>query len=162
MHTKKINGYLRMATRKRKVRRLRGSRTCGWGKSGQHRDSGMRGGRGKAGMRKHKWTYMIRYGLPIRKVGFKPISHGKRASPINISEVDSMVDKLLADGMAKKKGEKIEVDLTKLGYEKLLGSGKISRPLEIKVLKCSDIAVKKVKEAGGSVLYLGKEQNQKE
>jgi hypothetical protein len=31
-----------MATRKRRLRKQRGSRTCGWGTSGQHRDGGMK------------------------------------------------------------------------------------------------------------------------
>ena len=35
-----------MATRFRKSRRQRGSRYCGWGQVGQHRQSGSRGGIG--------------------------------------------------------------------------------------------------------------------
>ncbi|MCW4032340.1 MAG: 50S ribosomal protein L15 [Candidatus Bathyarchaeota archaeon] len=146
-----------MATRKRRVRKQRGSRTCGWGTSGQHRDGGMKGGRGKSGMRKHNWTYVIRYGLTRRKIGFSPINDINKKPPINIGELDSKVDKLIAQGLAEKKGQKIEIDLTKLGYEKLLGSGKISRPIDIKVMKCSENAAKKIEEAGGSIISISKE-----
>jgi large subunit ribosomal protein L15 len=86
-------------------------------------------------MRKHKWTYVIRYGLPRRKIGFSPIKDINKKPPINIGELDSRIDKLMAQGLAEKKGQKIEIDLTKLGYEKLLGSGKISRPIDIKVMR---------------------------
>ncbi|WP_455276517.1 uL15 family ribosomal protein [[Eubacterium] cellulosolvens] len=147
-----------MATRKRRVRKQRGSRTCGWGTSGQHRDGGMKGGRGKSGYRKHNWTYVIRYGLTRRKIGFNSINEMDRKPPINIGELDSKVDKLISQGLAEKKGQKIEVDLTKLGYEKLLGSGKISRPIDIKVRKCSENAAKKIEEAGGSIISIGKEK----
>jgi large subunit ribosomal protein L15 len=146
-----------MATRKRRVRKQRGSRSCGWGTCGQHRDAGMKGGRGKSGMRKHKWTYVIRYGLTRRKIGFSPIKEIYKKPPINIGELDSRVDKLIAQGLAEKKGQKIEIDLTKLGYEKLLGSGKISRPIDLKVMKCSENAAKKIEEAGGSIISISKE-----
>ena len=48
-----------MPHKARKVRKQRGSRTHGWGQIGQHRSRGGRGGTGKAGLDKHKWTYVI-------------------------------------------------------------------------------------------------------
>jgi len=48
-----------MPTRVRKVRRLRGSRTHGYGQIGQHRHSGKQGGHGAAGLHKHKWSWML-------------------------------------------------------------------------------------------------------
>jgi len=50
-----------LPTKDRKVRRQRGSRTHGWGQIGQHRARGGRGGTGKAGLDKHKWTYVIKH-----------------------------------------------------------------------------------------------------
>ncbi|MGA2874798.1 MAG: 50S ribosomal protein L15, partial [Nitrososphaerales archaeon] len=50
-----------MASRLRKVRRLRGSRTHGWGQIGQHRRTGSKGGSGMAGLHKHKWSYTVKY-----------------------------------------------------------------------------------------------------
>nr|MDQ3961331.1 50S ribosomal protein L15 [Thermoproteota archaeon] len=48
-----------MATRFRKSRRQRGSRYCGWGQVGQHRQSGSRGGVGGAGKHKHFWIRTV-------------------------------------------------------------------------------------------------------
>ncbi len=48
-----------MATRFRKSRRQRGSRFCGWGQIGQHRQSGSRGGIGGAGKHKHLWIKTV-------------------------------------------------------------------------------------------------------
>ena len=44
-----------------------------------------------------------------------------------------------------------KIDLTELGYDKLLGSGKISKSLHIIVKEASSRAVEKVEAAGGSV-----------
>ncbi|MGC8557261.1 MAG: 50S ribosomal protein L15, partial [Fervidicoccus sp.] len=47
---------------RRKVRKLRGrTRTMGWGRIGQHRKTGSKGGRGAAGMLKHKESWMRKY-----------------------------------------------------------------------------------------------------
>jgi ribosomal protein L15 len=48
-----------LPTKDRKVRKYRGSRTHGYGQIGQHRCRGGRGGTGKAGLDKHKWTYIL-------------------------------------------------------------------------------------------------------
>ena len=47
-----------MPTRLRKMRRMRGSRTMGYGQIGQHRHSGKQGGHGNAGLHKHKWSWL--------------------------------------------------------------------------------------------------------
>lgn len=152
-----------MGTRNRKIRKLRGSRTHGWGISGQHRGGGMRGGHGKAGLFKHKWTYVLRYGLPRKgKHGFTSLSKGRKLSTINTRELDEIVDKLLAEGKIKEKEGKINIDLSVLGCEKLLGGGRISKPLEIKVMNCSGSALKKVEEAGGSIVSSNKEKTKGE
>ena len=42
----------------RKTRKMRGSRTHGWGKIGQHRGAGCRGHR-NVGRHKHLWSYVV-------------------------------------------------------------------------------------------------------
>jgi large subunit ribosomal protein L15 len=44
------------------------------------------------------------------------------------------------------------VDLRELGYAKLLGTGSISQALHVKVGKCSESALRKLKEAGGDAM----------
>ena len=57
---------------------------------------------------------------------------------INVSEVSQISD-----------GD--EINLTELGYDKLLGKGPISRSLKITVREASPRAIAKVEAAGGSV-----------
>ena len=78
-----------MPTRKKKSRKQRGSRYCGWGQVGQHRKSGMRGGVGKAGGRKHKWLHTIKYD-PDRYThkGFTTPSSLNYVKTINVGEID--------------------------------------------------------------------------
>ncbi|MEM2106579.1 MAG: uL15m family ribosomal protein [Candidatus Bathyarchaeia archaeon] len=133
-----------MATRKRKSRKMRGSRTCGWGRSGQHRKGGMRGGRGKAGTFKHKWPSVLRYGWELRKKGFtSPKTLKDEGKVINVGELERLIEESGSKGDV--------VNLTELGYVKLLGGGRISRPLNIEVNEASEAAKRKIMEAGGTL-----------
>jgi large subunit ribosomal protein L15 len=49
------------------------------------------------------------------------------------------------------------LDLTSLGYAKLLGSGKIKKAITVKVVSCSKSAAEKIKKAGGQVLAASQE-----
>lgn len=136
----------------RKTRKKRGSRTVGYGRVGQHRGGGQRGGHGKAGRRKHLRSYILRYEPDyFEKKGFRS---AKRPEPtvINISEVDEEVDRLLGEGKAIKKADGIHIDLKELGYNKLLGSGKITHPLVLRVDSFSKSAAEKIKVAKGKIL----------
>jgi large subunit ribosomal protein L15 len=140
-----------MATRRRRTRRLRGSRTHGWGRSGQHRGSGNQGGHGNAGWKRHKWSAVIRYGLQIRETGFKS-RYPKVTRYINVGDLNLQLAKFLADGYAKQNNGKIDVDLRRAGYQKLLGEGAVDKPLRVIVPKCSELATKKISQAGGEVV----------
>ena len=52
----------------------------------------------------------------------------------------------------EKEKSKYFIDLANLGYTKLLGTGKITKPLIVKVAACSKSAAEKIKEAGGKIL----------
>ena len=71
----------------------------------------------------------------------------KRA--LNLGQLSEMVDKLLSNKQARLEGERIVVDLTQLGYSKLLGKGSVTRPMVVKVDRCSESALKKIQDAGG-------------
>jgi len=132
--------------RKRKVRKHRGSRTYGWGQVGQHRAGGRKGGKGKAGRSKHKWTYTVKYAPNyFGKHGFhRPMSRKEKI--INVGELEELVDKTTTE-----KEDKI-INLEQLGYDKLLGAGKVNRPLNIEVKSCSKSAAKKIQESGGKII----------
>ncbi len=136
-----------MPHRLRKSRRNRGSRTCGYGKVGQHRDQGSKPGR-KAGRHKHKMSYVIRYEPNyFGKRGFTcPRSLRQNITITNVGKLDQMAEEISAE-----KGKYL-IDLEGLGYNKLLGTGKVTKPLTVKVASCSKSATQKIKDAGGEVL----------
>lgn len=135
----------------RKTRKKRGSRTVGWGRVGQHR---RRGGKPYRNPGRHKalWSYVIKYDPDYySKTGFtspKSFRLRHRVNIINVGALDGLAEKFAVE---QAKG-KMLVDLENLGYSKLLGSGKITKPLVVKVPSFSESAAEKVKEAGGEIL----------
>ena len=141
-----------MPHKERKVRKKRGSRTHGYGQIGQHRSGGGRGGHGKAGLDKHKWTYVLKYDPTYwEKKGFVP-AKTKTASIINVGDLDDLVAKLESEKKLAKKDKMIFLDLEDLGYDKLLGKGEIIKPVLVKVASYSETASKKLEGAGGQIL----------
>jgi large subunit ribosomal protein L15 len=140
----------------RKIRKKRGSRTVGYGRVGQHRKSGSKGER-KAGRHKHLWSYVLRYEPDyFGKRGFtSPKSLKQKEKVINLGKLDELAKKT-----SEKKDEKIFVDLESLGYTKLLGTGKVTKPLVVKVASCSKSAAEKIKEAGGQILMETQEEGE--
>lgn len=133
--------------------KFRGSRTHGRGKKAG-RGAGLRGGRGNAGLHKHKWISIVKYDPEhFGHHGFKrPQSVVRSKVTINLSEIELALPALSRDGFATEKDGKWTVDLSKMGVDKLLGSGRISKPLTIKVAEASASAEKKLKAVGGSIL----------
>lgn len=114
------------------------------------RGAGLRGGRGNAGLHKHKFMHMLKY-MPdhFGVHGFKrPQSVIKKEKIINIGE------------LGEKFPGKKEIDLTKEGFDKLLGTGNISYSIKIKVNSASQKAINKVREKGGDVLLPEKPQKE--
>lgn len=137
-----------MPSRLRKVRRLRGSRTHGWGQVGQHRASGHKGGLGMAGLHKHLYSTMIKdypdyFGHDSTHPPH-PIITRKWAS---VRDLDDLFSKF-----GKEEGGKKIIDLITAGYDKLLGGGNISNPYTVKVPRFTATAEEKVKSVGGEVL----------
>ncbi|MCD6512355.1 MAG: uL15 family ribosomal protein [Thermoplasmata archaeon] len=117
---------------RKKTKKMRGSHTCGRGFKKKARGAGNKGGTGMAGAKhKHlKW----RWG----RHGF--VHHGVKREKrvINVEEL--------------KKFDGDEINLTELGYDKLLGSGNIDRAIKVHVKEATEKAVNKIKEAGGEVI----------
>lgn len=138
-----------MPHRLRKIRKKRGTRTVGYGRVGQHRKTGSKGER-RAGRHKHGWTYILRYEPDyFGKRGFtSPASLRRTENIINVGELEEIAEKI---GATEKDG-KIFLDLTSLGYTKLLGKGSVKKAFIIKVPSTSETAAEKIKEAGGEVI----------
>jgi large subunit ribosomal protein L15 len=125
----------------RKIRKFRGSRTVGYGRIGQHRDSGSKGHR-KVGRHKHLWSYVVTHEPDyFGKSGFtSPKSLHTRVNPINLRKLEELTQ------------TSQKIDLAALGYTKLLGSGKITKPLTVHVPSYSKSAAEKIKKAGGEIV----------
>ncbi len=139
-----------MATRLRKSRRQRGTRYCGWGQIGQHRQSGSRGGVGQAGKHKHFWIRTVieepdHFGHPKTKSHHK-ITVKKWA---NLRDLDLLYFKHIKNETT----ENDILDLTTLGINKLLGGGKVTTKMTVKVEQISRHAIEKIKAIGGNVIF---------
>jgi len=143
-----------LPTKDRKVRKQRGSRTHGYGQIGQHRAGGGRGGHGKAGLDKHKWTYIIKHDPDyFKKKGFVSTrTLSRKVNVINVGKLDDLADKLESEKKLERKEKKIFLDLESFGYDKLLGTGEIIKPMLVKVASYSEAASRKLEEAGGQIL----------
>jgi len=141
--------------RKKKILKRRG-RGSGYGSKKKHRGGGSRGGRGLAGLHKHKVMTMIKY-MPdhFGKKGFKvPKAVKKEVKAINLKELDSRVEEFVKEGKAKKEKDTIRINLLELGYEKLLGTGKVKHALIVEAKYFSRNAIKKLEEAKGKAIIV--------
>ncbi|MDQ3873090.1 MAG: uL15 family ribosomal protein [Thermoproteota archaeon] len=138
-----------MATRLRKSRRQRGTRYCGWGQVGQHRQAGGRGGIGGAGKHKHFWIRTVLE--EPNHFGHDPFNSFNRNTVqrwLNIRDLDSLFAK---HGKADESGRVI-LDLNSLGYHKLLGGGPINGAYMVKIDRVSENARSKIESAGGGII----------
>ena len=106
------------------------------------RGAGLRGGRGNAGLLKHRYMHMVK-NMPdhFGKHGFKRHpSIKKKNRTINIGQLEDLYP------------GKSEIDLKKEGFDKLLGSGKLNKKFKIKVNYASEKAISKIKEKGGELM----------
>lgn len=140
--------------KRKKNSRQRGSHTHGWGSKKKHRGAGNRGGRGMAGSGKRADTikpslWKERY---FGKSGFNKKGIIKIIKPINVVYLEENFDRLLKNKMILKEGDIYVVDISKLGYNKILGSGKVTKKFKIKTEYASKNTIEKIKKAGGEVI----------
>lgn len=151
-----------MIAKRRKVRKYRGSKTHGGGSMKKRRGSGHRGGRGMAGSGKRadqkKPSILAEYGNKyFGKHGFKR-PFAKRIKAINLGTINLKIENMVKKGLAKLQSGAYVIELDKLGYDKLLGSGKVTKKFKIKVNHASNKAIERVKAAGGEVELLQPEE----
>ena len=139
-----------VAKRKKKSRRLQG--THGWGRN-KHRNSGSRGGYGMAGTGKKAdnkkpsiWAteYFGKHGFVCQTA--------KTVNAITLRDIDDKLPAWLKNKQAKEEAGTIILDLKELGYDKLLGTGKITKKIKITVPKATASAAEKIKKAGGELV----------
>ncbi len=105
------------------------------------RGAGKRGGRGNAGMNKHRVMTRIKY-MP-NHWGMHGFNRDPSLRNVSVTVNVGQLEELAAGADS--------LDLTELGIDKLLGSGRISSALSVTVESASAKAVEKIEAAGGSV-----------
>lgn len=143
--------------REKKSRKLRGrTRTMGWGRIGQHRKSGSRGGFGAVGFHKHKWMWLIKYAPNwYGKHGFvSPRRLGEEIKTINVGDLNELALQLLSQNRAVRENGMIVIDTIEMGYDKVLGRGKVTLPLKVKAKNISEKAREKIEKQGGVVIVI--------
>ena len=137
-----------MPTNKRS--KYRGSRTCGGGTHKNRRGAGNRGGRGRAGINAHhfvKW-YKEMGGPVFGKNGFCN-QIATDVPTIDVGALDQIVPSLLAQGIAKQDGDTVVINAADMGIEKVLGSGKVTKKINISAPAFSETAKAKIEKMGG-------------
>ncbi len=143
-----------MRFKKKKVTKYRGSKTHGGGAMKKRRGAGNRGGRGRAGSGKRGDAKKPSYWKEkTGKRGFTSKSR-KKIRALNLEVIHNKLNSWLEQGLVLKKPTGYEVELKKLGYNKLLGKGNVKVKLNIITGFASKRAIEKVKKAGGDVKVL--------
>jgi len=128
---------------KTKTKKFRGKMTHGRGKKAG-RGAGLRGGRGNAGLHKHRYATTVIWEKNgyrhFGRVGFK--RHTTLVSAKEVTNVGRLEENFPGQ---------TTIDLTAAGVDKLLGAGSVSKALTVTVAEATDSAVAKIEAAGGKV-----------
>ena len=133
---------------------MRGSKTHGWGAKKKHRGAGHRGGRGRAGSGKKGDAKKPSYWNDPKwmgKYGFKKKNIKEIIKPINVQDIEEKLDSWQKNDLIKKEQDIYTIDLNKIGYNKLLSKGSVTKKLNLTIKYASEKAVEKIKKAGGSL-----------
>jgi large subunit ribosomal protein L15 len=128
---------------RKKIVKQRGSKTHGWGSKNKHRGAGSRGGRGRAGIEKHKKLYFKKRGIELGSRGHTSMRQKKlrkEVKSINLRDLEKLVP-----------GKK-EIILREFGYDKVTGAGDIRTPLRVIAKSFSARAVEKIEAAKGQAV----------
>ena len=132
--------------------KYRGSRTCGGGTHKNRRGAGNRGGKGRAGHRDHRFThYLLLDQINNGKHVFVNQTESKN-KVIDVGDLDQILDKLVASGLARVDGDIFVIDAEQIGIDKILGGGKVTHKLNITAEAFSETAKAKIEEMGGQAL----------
>lgn len=172
-----MNRGNRIAMKKR-VKRIRGTRTCGGGSHKKRRGKGSKGGSGNAGAYEHHFVRSLKTGLrkgkrksqlPLQNRSAKrfdqPFLKSLNDKAVNVGELEEILEELIEEGKTKRFDQPflkfeaeekaddagIYLDACQLGIQKILGKGEVTRKLTLRANKISKVAKEKIERAGGEV-----------
>ena len=148
-------GLVRVEMKKR-VKKIRGTRTCGGGSHKKRRGKGSKGGSGNAGAYAHHFVRSLKQGMKKGKQGSGSARHSNSKTYdaiMNVGELAEKLEELIKTGKAEERGDAVFLDATQLGIRKILGRGELrGKPkLIVRVNEISGIAKEKIEEAGGRI-----------
>ena len=135
---------------KKRLKRIRGTRTCGGGSHKKRRGSGSRGGVGNAGAHSHHVVRSLKRGI-IKGMHISHQHNRHDEKTLNIGNLEEMLEELIREGKAEEKADGIYLDVTELGIEKILGKGKVTKKLMLTANAVTETAKGKIESAGGTV-----------
>jgi len=121
-----------------KSKEKRGHRTY-HGKHKNHRGGGTRGGRGDVGKCKHHFMRSMLLGTQMGKHGFVRLPLPMDIETVNVGELDQIA------------GAEGKIELSEM---KVLGSGKVTRKLNVSAAGFSAMAKNKIEAAGGQAVVV--------
>lgn len=134
----------------------RGSGTHGHGSSKKRRGAGNRGGRGRAGLgkkAKHKKIQAKKKGGHLGEKGFtRPQKTVEETVVINLRDIDQRIDEFVAQGYAEESGNGYVFDAEEAGFDKVLGTGRLTKSIDIKAAAFSSVAQTKIEDAGNQAI----------
>jgi len=132
---------------KNKAKKFRGSRTCGGGTHKNRRGAGSRGGRGHAGGCKHHFVRELLLGRGYGSYGFtRPQKALNYPTVIDIGALDETAEQLVALKQARVRTGKYYITLD---VDKVLGKGRVTKPLIVTARSFTKRAQEKLESAGG-------------
>lgn len=142
-----------MARRKKKQKSgYLGHRTHGRGNIKNRRGSGNRGGRGMAGMDKHKWSLASKERTNKDKAVYFYKCGFTRPNPTKVDSINLFrINQEASLGKLQQEGGKHVYEFK----GKVLGTGNVSLPLSIKAYSWSKAVERKLKGSGGEISKLG-------
>jgi large subunit ribosomal protein L15 len=135
-----------MARKEGRKKKYLGRRSFGGGNVKNRRGSGNRGGRGNAGLHKHRYSWTVKYAPDwFGKHGFVNYSK-KKVETMHLYEINR---RALMNKLEKKENRYyFEFD------GKILGTGELTVPLMVKAMGWSKNAEEKIKKMGGEIAML--------
>jgi len=132
----------------KKVVKMRGSNSHGYGYKARHRGKGSKGGKGNAGSFKQKKSWFFRFdrGHLGKQKGFKSLKEKEIKAgytAINLRDIQQLADKNNVVGV---------FDAISYGYDKILSAGNLKKPMEIKAKYFSQRAEEKITKTGGKAV----------
>ena len=146
-----------MVAHLRKTRKGRGHICMGYGRVGKHRKHP--GGRGIAGGMTHQRIHFDKYHPGhFGKKGIRHFHLKKNAfyrPEINLDKLWSLVSEETRKKYATSKDKAPVIDVTKAGYFKVLGKGRLpAQPVVVKARFFSKTAERRIKAVGGACLLI--------